>query len=61
MLCSRFQFPEWSETRYRAVASGEPIDPDRHDFHDLVKAATYHGLAVERTAEGLEARVILDV
>jgi SHS2 domain-containing protein len=60
-LCSRFEFPTWSETAYRAVAWGEPIEADRHDFHDLVKAATYHRLAVSRTAEGFEARVILDV
>jgi SHS2 domain-containing protein len=61
LLCSRFEFPHWSEASYRAVACGEPIDAARHDFQDLVKAATYHGLDVVATAEGLEARVILDV
>jgi SHS2 domain-containing protein len=61
VVCSRFEFAEWSETAYRAHALGEPADPERHDPRDLVKAATYHGLALARTQEGFEARVILDV
>jgi SHS2 domain-containing protein len=60
-VCSRFAFPAWSETAYEGVAYGEPADPERHDPRDLVKAATYHGLDVRRTAEGYEAAVILDV
>ncbi|HSK16620.1 MAG TPA: archease [Gaiellaceae bacterium] len=60
-VCCRFDFPAWSETAYEAIAHGEPADPERHDPRDLVKAATYHGLSVRRTPDGLEATVILDV
>jgi len=60
-VCSRFEFAEWSETAYRARALGELVDPARHAPRDLVKAATYHRLAVRRGSEGLEATVILDV
>ena len=59
--CRRFEFASWSETAYRARAVGEPVDPIRHAPRDLVKAATYHGLAVRRDEEGFEATVILDV
>jgi SHS2 domain-containing protein len=61
VVCRRFAFPLWSETRFRADAFGEPADPDRHEPRDLVKAATYHGLSVARAPGGYEARVILDV
>ena len=61
VVCRRFAFPEWSETSYRAECFGEPVDPERHAARDLVKAATYHGLSVERTPRGYQARVILDV
>ena len=60
-VCRRFEVGPWSETAYRATAHGEPVDESRHHPRDLVKAATYHGLAVRRHEGGLEARVILDV
>jgi SHS2 domain-containing protein len=61
VVCRRFAFASWTETSYAAEAFGEPADESRHATRDLVKAATYHGLVVRRTEEGLEARVILDV
>lgn len=61
VVCRRFTFPLWTETAYRAEAYGEAADPERHGLRDLVKAATYHRLAVRRSEMGLEARVILDV
>jgi SHS2 domain-containing protein len=61
VVCRRFSFLAWSETAYSAEAFGEPDDPSRHSTRDLVKAATYHSLSVEPCADGLEARVILDV
>jgi SHS2 domain-containing protein len=61
VVCRRFAFPSWEETRFRAEAFGERADPERHDPRDLVKAATYHGLSVARLPDGYEARVILDV
>jgi SHS2 domain-containing protein len=61
VVCRRFSFLAWSETAYSAEAFGEPVDASRHSPRDLVKAATYHRLSVEPRADGLEARVILDV
>lgn len=60
-VCRRIELPEWSETAYRAELHGEPADPDRHGIRSVVKAATYHGVAVERDERGWHARVILDV
>ncbi len=45
----------------RALAHGEPFDPERHDAGYDVKAVTYHDLEVVREASGWRARVILDV
>jgi protein archease len=61
VVCRRMVFPEWSRTSYRAELYGEPADPERHRVHAVVKAATYHGLAVVQDEEGWRARVILDV
>jgi SHS2 domain-containing protein len=61
VVCRRFAFPEWAPTSYRAEAFGEPVDEDRHDPRDLIKAATYHGLSVRELPGAWEARVILDV
>lgn len=61
VVCSGFSFETWTETAYEALALGEHVDPGRHAPRDLVKAATYHGLSVTTTPDGLEARVILDV
>jgi SHS2 domain-containing protein len=60
-VCGRFEFTSWAATAYRAEALGEPVDPVRHAPRDLVKAATYHGLAVRQNEGGFEATVILDV
>lgn len=41
---------------------GEPYDPDRHTLHTEIKAVTYHGLSVQRDADGTwRATVIVDV
>ncbi len=44
-----------------ARARGEKFDPLRHQAKLLVKAITYHQLAVEPTAEGWRARVYVDI
>ena len=45
----------------RAEAYGEPLDPGRHPLLVDVKAVTLHRFAVERTASGWRATVILDI
>jgi SHS2 domain-containing protein len=49
------------EARLRAAVTGESFDPDRHPVETLVKAATYHLLAIRQTERGWEATVVLDV
>jgi len=44
-----------------ATARGEPLDPQRHGLGHEVKAITYHGLKVQRQADGWLAEVILDI
>ncbi len=44
-----------------AVARGEPADAARHRLSHEVKAITYHDLSVKQTADGWEARVIVDI
>ncbi len=44
-----------------AEASGEKIDPARHDLIVDVKAVTFHHFRVEQTRHGWEAIVILDI
>lgn len=44
-----------------ATLRGETYAPDRHPVKVLVKAVTYHALAVRPTADGWTARVIFDI
>ncbi len=43
------------------AAWGEPLDRARHALAHEVKAITYHGLKVEKTAHGWLAEVIVDI
>jgi protein archease len=52
-----FEIREASPTRLRAAARGVPVA----DAPSTVKAATFHGLAVEERQGGLQAEVIFDV
>ena len=53
--------PRVREGSLEAVIRGEPIDPGRHDLRLEVKAVTWHGLKLERTDDGHEAGVLLDI
>ena len=44
-----------------AVARGERFDRARHQAKLLVKAITYHQLALEQTAQGWRAQVYVDI
>ena len=44
-----------------AVCLGEKLDPNRHRLRVDVKAVTLHRFRLERTAQGWEALVILDI
>jgi SHS2 domain-containing protein len=47
--------------RLHAVLTGEPVDPARHPRGVLVKAATFHQLAVEQVPGQVSVRVVLDI
>ncbi len=47
--------------RLEAEAAGEAADPARHELGVDVKAVTLHRLAVERTPQGWQATVVLDI
>jgi SHS2 domain-containing protein len=48
-------------TGVHATARGEAIDLARHLLDHEVKAITYHGLKLERDADGWLAEVIVDI
>lgn len=52
---------EITATHLCGTVGGETYDPDKHEAPTEVKAATYHELRVEETADGWTARVIFDV
>jgi SHS2 domain-containing protein len=45
----------------RGVIRGERIDSGRHQLRLEVKAATYHGLEVDRSGDGCRVRVVFDL
>jgi len=47
--------------RLHGRLAGEPVDPARHPRGILVKAATFHQLAVEWAPGRVSVRVILDI
>jgi SHS2 domain-containing protein len=59
-LYGRFE-PHLAGNRLEALVAGEPIDFLRHDLRVEVKAVTWHELRIERTIEGYEAFVLLDI
>jgi SHS2 domain-containing protein len=52
---------EQRDTSLKAVVSGEPFDPDRHEFRKELKAVTYHELSVRKVGDRWHARVVFDV
>lgn len=60
LLFRRFEV-RVSDAGLAGAAWGEPFDPARHMLSHEVKAITYHGLKVERTADGWLAEVIVDI
>jgi len=69
-LLYRFDAEHWvfsqfevsvEEGKLEAKVFGEPLDWSRHVPNHEVKAITYHGLRVERQADGWLAEVIVDI
>ncbi len=47
--------------RIEAVLRGETYDPARHAARTEIKAATFHGMKIERSPEGFTADVVFDL
>ncbi len=56
-----FEIGKLEDNRLSAVASGEKFDRARHQAKLLVKAITYHQLALDQTPDGWRARVYVDI
>jgi SHS2 domain-containing protein len=60
-LFREFSVRELRDTTIAAVARGEKFDPKWHQAKLLVKAVTYHQLALEETPSGWRAQVYVDI
>jgi len=60
VFCS-FEVRSLTDRSISAVARGEKFDTARHQVNLLVKAVTYHQLALEKTADGWRAQVYVDI
>jgi SHS2 domain-containing protein len=60
-LFSDFEVRSLQDRSLSAVARGEKFDPARHQVKLLVKAITYHQLALEETPSGWRAQVYVDI
>jgi protein archease len=56
-----FSVLELGEKVITATARGEKFDRARHQVKVLVKAVTYHQLALEETPQGWRAQVYVDI
>ena len=61
VLVHRCEIESLTTGQLRATCHGENFDPAKHKINRGIKAATYHMLRVERSSEGYEAQVILDI
>lgn len=50
-----------TESGLDATVCGEPFDAGKHRLEHELKAITYHGLKVQKTAAGWLAEVVLDI
>src|SRR5207245_11596579 len=56
-----FEVRSLTDRSISAVSRGEKFAPARHQVNLLVKAVTYHQLALEKTASGWRAQVYVDI
>ena len=60
-LFREFEFRRLEDGDVVSIARGERFERSRHPLKLLVKAITYHQLALERTPEGWRAQVYVDI
>jgi len=59
LLFKRFDIPEFTEHKLKAICWGERYDPSRHQLKLGVKSATYYMLKVD--GEKNQVQVIFDI
>ena len=57
----KFDINNLTETELTAKVSGRPVGANRNRLKTEIKAATYHGLNIKKTADGYEVEIIFDV
>jgi len=61
LIFNKFHIETLEEGRLRATAVGRPIGANRNRLKTEIKAATYSGLKIKKTADGYSAEIIFDV
>jgi SHS2 domain-containing protein len=61
LLLREFSISDADDRHIKGTVGGEFFVPDRHCINVEIKAVTYHGAEVEKTAAGWLGRVIFDV
>ena len=61
LIFKRFLVRSFEKNSLKATASGEVLDPARHQIKAGIKAVTYHQLYVEKRGGLWEAQVIFDI
>ncbi len=60
VLCD-VRVDEMNEGEIKGTVRGEPLDRQRHELRNDIKAVTYHDLRIEETESGLRTRIVFDV
>jgi len=61
-LFCEFEITDLTNTFLRALISGEPLDSNRHEILNEIKAITFHALKIEKSVKGnWIAQVIFDI
>lgn len=61
LVFARFEDVKLKPDSIEVIAYGEPLDPEKHEVHIEVKAATYHGLSLSKVDGTWKARIIFDI
>jgi SHS2 domain-containing protein len=49
------------ELAVEARLEGEPLDANRHELHEEIKAITYHQVRIAQASDGWSGRVFVDI
>jgi SHS2 domain-containing protein len=58
---ARIEIDACREGFVHGTLHGEALDPARHPFRTIVKAATHHQVEIRQTADRVDVRVVIDV